>query len=179
MTEIVESTIISGVKFAKLQAFSDERGRFMETFRKEWFPERSWAILQANRSDSRAGVLRGLHFHHHQVDYWYVPQGTIRVALADLRTTSPTCGATEVVEIGNDNQVGIFIPTGVAHGFLALSDATVTYLVDNYYSGADEHGVAWNDPELNINWDTENPVLSVRDRRNPRLKEIPAEDLPA
>ena len=178
MIEIVESSLIKGVKFAKLRPFEDERGRFMETFRTAWFPERSWDIIQTNRSDSKAGVLRGLHFHHRQVDYWYVVKGTIRVALADLRPSSPTHLATQTVEIGDDNQVGVFIPTGVAHGFVALTDATLTYIVDNYYDGGDENGVAWNDPDLAIDWGVAEPILSNRDRNNARLADIPPDQLP-
>ncbi len=117
MAEIIKSDQIQGVKFAKLQAYGDERGRFMETFRTEWFPERSFDIVQTNRSDSIAGVLRGLHYHFNQIDYWYVPKGMIRVGMADLRRGSPTFGASQVIEIGDENQTGIFIPTGVAHGF--------------------------------------------------------------
>ena len=64
-----------------------------------------------------------------------------------------------MVEIGEENQWGIFIPVGVAHGFLALTDATLTYIVDNYYDGADEHGVAWNDPELAVPWQATTPIL--------------------
>lgn len=175
MAEIVKSSRIIGVKFAHLKAFADERGRFMETFRKEWFPERSWEIIQTNRSDSKAGVLRGLHFHNLQVDYWYCPAGRVRVALADVRPDSPTYKAIETVEIGDDNQMGVFIPVGVAHGFVALTDATLTYLVDNYYTGSDEFGVAWDDPDLGIDWGVEKPILSGRDQQNPRLAEL--EDL--
>ena len=91
MTQITESDRIAGVKFAQLQVFGDERGRFMETFRKDWFPERTWELFQSNRSDSKAGVLRGLHYHFRQVDYWHVPIGRIRVGLADLRASSLTC----------------------------------------------------------------------------------------
>ncbi|MFN8445284.1 MAG: dTDP-4-dehydrorhamnose 3,5-epimerase [Caldilineaceae bacterium] len=178
MSQIIESSQIQGVKFVQLRAFSDERGRFMETFRKEWFPERSWQIFQTNRSDSKAGVLRGLHYHFKQVDYWYVPNGRIRVGLADLRQSSPTVGKSEVVEIGDDNQMGIFIPVGVAHGFVALTAATLTYLVDNYYDGGDELGVAWNDPDLAVPWGINDPILSARDVQNPRWKEIPAEKRP-
>lgn len=178
LTEILESTLIAGVKFAHLRAFADERGRFLETFRKGWFPERSWEIVQTNRSDSRAGVLRGLHYHFKQVDYWYVPNGTIRVGMADLRRSSPTYGACQVVEIGDHNQIGILIPVGVAHGFLAVTNATLTYLVDNYYDGADELGVAWDDPDLAVPWNASDPLLSERDRRNPRLRELPVESLP-
>ncbi|MCB0129271.1 MAG: dTDP-4-dehydrorhamnose 3,5-epimerase family protein [Caldilineaceae bacterium] len=178
MTEIVASDLIQGVKFTRLRAFGDDRGRFLETFRKEWFPERTWAIFQTNRSDSAAGVLRGLHYHFKQVDYWYVPSGKVRVGLADLRQGSPTFQATQVIELGDHNQMGVFIPVGVAHGFYALTDATLTYLVDNYYDGADELGVAWDDPTLNVAWDAQAPLLSTRDQANPRFRDIPSAVMP-
>ncbi len=100
MTFIENCARIDGIKYVHLRGFGDERGRFMETFRREWFPERSWDMIQANRSDSVAGVLRGLHYHFHQVDYWYVPRGRIQVGLADLRIGSPTFGSSHVLEIG-------------------------------------------------------------------------------
>jgi len=178
MTDIVESDIIRGVKFARLTLFQDERGFFAETFRKEWFPERTWQIVQTNRNFSKAGVLRGLHYHHKQVDYWCVMHGTIRVGLADLRAASPTYGAAQTIDIGPDNQLGVFIPIGVAHGFFALTDSVLTYLVDNYYDGSDELGVAWNDPTLAVDWKVTDPNLSDRDRRNPFLADIPVEQLP-
>ncbi len=178
MTEIVTSTRIAGVKFAHLRAFGDERGRFLETFRKNWFPERAWDIVQTNRSDSKGGVLRGLHYHFHQVDYWYCPAGVLRVGLADLRRSSATYGASEVIEIGDNQQIGVFIPCGVAHGFYAVTDVTLTYLVDNYYNGGDEFGVAWDDPTLAVPWDAEAPILSERDRSNPRLSAIPEQQQP-
>lgn len=173
MPQIRTSPNIDGVKIVELKPFADERGRFIETFRKEWFPQRSWDIIQANRSDSRAGVLRGLHYHFNQVDYWYVLNGTIRAALADIRPDSPTAGATETIELGADRPLGLFIPVGVAHGFVALSDATLTYIVDNYYDSSDEFGVAWNDPQLDIQWKIDHPVLSERDAQNPFLRDIP------
>ena len=172
MAVLMESGQIVGVKFAQLEAFVDPRGRFMETFRKEWFPERTWDMFQANRSDSRAGVLRGLHYHFHQVDYWYAPVGRVRVGLADLRRSSPTYGASQVIEIGEHNAVGVFIPCGVAHGFVALTDATLTYLVDQYYNPRDEHGVLWNDPTLAVPWGISEPILSERDRQLPPLDAI-------
>jgi dTDP-4-dehydrorhamnose 3,5-epimerase len=178
MTQIVESSHIAGVKFALLRAHGDDRGRFVETFRKTWFPERSWTAFQTNRSDSKAGVLRGLHYHFHQVDYWYAAQGRIRVGLADLRSSSRTFGASEVIEIGEENQIGVFIPTGVAHGFYALTDATLTYIVDNYYNGADEFGVAWDDPSFQVAWNADQPLLSPRDQMNPLFAEIAEQNLP-
>jgi dTDP-4-dehydrorhamnose 3,5-epimerase len=173
-----ESERIAGVKIVSLTEFADERGRFLETFRRSWFPERTWDHVQANRSDSRKDVLRGLHFHHHQVDYWYLVGGRIRVGLHDLRRSSPTRGASETLVMGMDDPVGVFVPVGVAHGFLALEDSTLTYLVDEYYDASDEHGVAWNDPDVGIDWGIDEPLLSARDVANPRLREIPEDALP-
>jgi len=98
--------------------------------------------------------------------------------LADLRASSPTYGVSEVLEIGDHNQVGLFIPVGVAHGFLTLTDATVTYLVDQYYNGSDELGVAWNDPTLAVPWGVVDPILSARDQQNPLLPDIDPAKLP-
>ena len=173
-----ESVQISGVFTAPIKVFSDDRGRFMETFRREWFPWIDWTNMQSNRSESKAGVLRGLHFHRKQVDYWYVINGRIRVGMVDLRPSSRTYRATQTLDIGDDNNIGVFIPIGVAHGFVALSDVTLTYLVNQYYDGNDELGVAWNDPSLNIAWGIANPILSPRDQRNPLIKDIPKDWLP-
>ena len=178
MPEIHESPLIKDVHLASLKSFGDDRGRFTETFRKEWFPQRTWDIVQTNRSESKAGVLRGLHYHFHQVDYWFVAAGRIRAAMHDLRPHSPTSGATQMLEMGEENQIGLFIPVGVAHGFVTLKDAILIYIVDNYYNGTDEHGIAWNDPELAIPWDIEAPTLSARDAANPLLKDIPGDKLP-
>jgi dTDP-4-dehydrorhamnose 3,5-epimerase len=178
MAHIQESTLIKDVQIVTLNPFTDERGRFMETFRKEWFPQRSWEIVQTNRSDSKAGVLRGLHYHFHQVDYWYVMAGKIRAGLCDIRPGSPTYRAIQTIEMGEENQIGLFIPVGVAHGFITLTEATLAYLVDNYYDGDDEHGIAWNDPDIAIPWGVEAPLISPRDVENPFFKEIPLAKLP-
>jgi dTDP-4-dehydrorhamnose 3,5-epimerase len=122
--------------------------------------------------------LRGLHYHHKQVDYWQLLAGKIRVGLADLRPWSPTYRATEIVELDAAQPMGLYIPVGVAHGFYALTDATLLYLVDNYYTGSDELGVAWNDSELSVKWGVDNPILSERDATNPRLADIPPALLP-
>ncbi|MEW5985884.1 MAG: dTDP-4-dehydrorhamnose 3,5-epimerase [Chloroflexota bacterium] len=180
MPTIRESSHIPGVLLVELRPFADERGRFMETFRKEWFPHRNWSLIQANRSDSKAGVLRGLHYHHHQVDYWYVVNGRLRAGLVDLRRGSSTFRATQLIDVGADDHLGLYIPVGVAHGFLALTDVTLTYLVDNYYDGGrDEWGVAWDDPDIGLAWGIETPLVSPRDQGNPRLCDIPLDRLPA
>jgi dTDP-4-dehydrorhamnose 3,5-epimerase len=170
---ITESQTIQGVYIARLQSFGDERGHFRETFRNAWFPQVSWEKTQHNRSDSVAGVLRGLHYHFHQVDYWYVPRGRVRAAMADLRASSPTLGASLTLEMGEENDIGLFIPTGVAHGFAALTDCTLTYVVNNYYDGGgDEHGIAWDDPDFAIDWGLEAPLLSARDQANPLFRSV-------
>lgn len=165
-------TAVVGVQLVHLQPHEDDRGYFLETFRKEWFPQRLWRQVQTNRSESRAGVLRGLHFHQHQVDYWYVTRGRLRVGLADLRPESPTFRAATTLEMSGETPLGLFIPTRVAHGFVALTDVTLTYVVDNYFDGADENGVAWNDPELAVPWGVDEPVVSARDAANPRFREL-------
>jgi dTDP-4-dehydrorhamnose 3,5-epimerase len=170
---------IDGVFTVPIREYADERGRFMETFRKEWFPQVSWDMLQNNRSDSKAGVLRGLHYHFNQIDYWFTPKGTIRAALVDLRPSSPTYKAAATIEMGETNNIGLFIPVGVAHGFVALTDCTLIYVVNAYYDGEDEYGVAWNDPTFDLNWGLDSePVLSPRDVENRQLKDIPVSDLP-
>jgi dTDP-4-dehydrorhamnose 3,5-epimerase len=179
MPVIRDLTQIAGVKVVDLKSFGDDRGRFLETFRTEWFPERDWAQMQSNRSDSIAGVLRGLHYHFRQVDYWYLLQGRIRVALADLRRSSPTHGASAVLDLDSAMPQGIFIPTGVAHGYYALTDATIVYIVDQFYNGHDEMGVAWDDPELAVPWDVSAPMLSNRDQQNPRWRNLEPTKIPA
>lgn len=178
MATIRESETIAGVYVVDLDTFADERGRFMETFRKEWFPQRPWEHVQTNRSDSRQGVLRGLHYHFRQADYWYVVQGEIRAGLFDIRPESPTYRASQVVTMGGGRQIGLFIPTGVAHGFAALTNVTLTYVVDQYYDKSDEYGVAWDDPTAALDWGLEEPILSERDANNPHLDAISAGDLP-
>lgn len=178
MPNIEHSAGIDGVQIVTLNVFDDERGQFRETFRQEWFPQRSWDKLQSNMSQSRAGVLRGLHYHFEQVDYWVVTAGKIRAALYDLRRGSPTYGVAQTIEMGNEQQIGLYIPIGVAHGFVSLTAATLIYFVDNYYTGLDEFGVAWNDPVLGIDWGIDAPLVSPRDAANPFLQDIPAAHLP-
>ena len=179
MAQICPSPTIEGVYIAELQSHGDERGRFTEVYRKEWFPQRSWDALQWSRSESQQGVLRGLHYHHRQVDYWHCGMGALRVGLLDLRCSSLTRGQGLVIELDQELLRGVFIPAGVAHGFYAVTDAMLFYLVDSYYDGTDEWGVAWDDPDVGLDWGIEEgPILSPRDQNNPRLRDIPAADLP-
>ena len=173
MPKVQESDVVAGVYVVEPDVHGDERGRFIETYRREWFPS-GREMLQGNRGDRKAGALVGLHYHLHQADYWYVPFGTARVVLHDLREGGPTDGATLGLELSDQNHLGVFIPPGVAHGFAAITDMTITYLVDGYYNPADELGVAWDDPEIDADWGVTDPIVSKRDQENPRRKDLPA-----
>lgn len=156
---------------------TDARGLFVETYRDEWFPAAA-PMVQANRGDRVAGTVVGLHYHRFQADYWYVPEGTARVVLFDIRSGSPTEGASWTTDLGvqpdgTHCHDGIYIPRGVGHGFAALTDTTVSYLVDGYYNPDDELGVAWDDAGVAVDWGVTDPVLSDRDRANPVRGELP------
>ena len=174
---VTESDVIKDVYVVQPTPFGDSRGRFVESYRRSWFPH-GREMVQANRSDKAAGTVVGLHYHLHQADYWYFTKGDSLVVLHDLREGSPTDGATLHLEIGEADGRGVFIPPGVAHGFAAITDLTITYLVDGYYDPADELGVAWDDPEVAADWGVADPVLSGRDRANPRRADLPAAQRP-
>lgn len=173
MPKVTESELIAGVYVVEPDRFGDDRGFFVETYRRSWFPG-GREMVQSNRADRRAGALVGLHYHLHQADYWYVPFGTARMVLHDLREGGPTDGASMSVDLSGENHLGVYIPPGVAHGFSALTDMTITYLVDGYYNPADELGMAWNDPVVTVDWGVTDPVLSGRDQANPKRADLPA-----
>lgn len=158
--------MIHGVVVRDLQVHGDARGRFVETYRREWVPG-SREMVQANRADRQQGCVVGLHFHRLQADWWYVVAGTARVVLHDLRIGSPTDGETMSFDLAADRPRGVYIPPGVAHGFAALTEVTLTYLVDGYYDPADELGVRWDDPDIGADWGVTDPTLSERDTALP------------
>ena len=173
MPQIEQSTVIAGVIVVTPDVHGDNRGRFVETFRQEWLPEGAAVMVQGNRADRKEGALVGLHYHLHQADYWYVPFGHARVVLHDLRDGGPTDGATLELDLTGDNHLGVFIPPGVAHGFAAITDMVITYLVDGYYNPADELGLRWDDPAVVADWGVTDPILSARDQANPGRDAIP------
>jgi dTDP-4-dehydrorhamnose 3,5-epimerase len=163
---------IHGATLTSLESHADERGGFVEIMRAANFPDQ---FVQANHSRSRAGVLRGLHYHRHQADLWYVVRGRMQVGLADLRERrSPPSTASLVLD--SDDPAILYVPPGVAHGFLALIDLDLIYFVTRYFDETDEFGVAWDDPALLIQWENPNPILSERDLSAPPLRweEIPS-----
>lgn len=171
MPKVTASDKIDGVWIVEPSIHGDQRGLFIETYRREWFPN-GREMIQGNRANRQASAVVGLHYHLHQADYWYVPFGVARVVLHDLREGGPTDGATVELDLTGDNHMGVFIPPGVAHGFAALTDMVITYLVDGYYNPADELGVMWNDPAIGADWGLTDPILSDRDLNNPRRADI-------
>jgi dTDP-4-dehydrorhamnose 3,5-epimerase len=169
---------IDGVKIVNFKSFGDDRGYFFESFRQSWLPPGTRPMVQGNCSFSKKGVLRGLHYHLKQADFWAVPVGHVRAALYDFREWSPTYRACQTLDMGQKHPVGLYIPKGVAHGFYALEDSFMTYLVDEYYDNTDELGILWSDPALGLDWAAKDPILSKRDLANPAIAAIPADRRP-
>lgn len=165
---------VAGVVLVEPVVHGDDRGYLVEAYRREWLPEGAAEMVQVNRVERRRGTLVGLHWHRRQADYWYVVGGPARVVLHDLRAGSPTEGATWSADLGAPPHphTGLYIPPGVAHGFAALGDVTMTYMVDRYYDPSDELGVAWDDAEVAADWGVADPILSERDRTNPRRADV-------
>ena len=181
---------IPGVTWANLVRHEDERGSFRELWRARGFddlaPEAAGLpagtavrFVQSNLSVSAQGVLRGLHLHRLQLDHWVVTAGRAFVALVDVRPM--LAGGRPIVdarEVPADTTISI--PTGVAHGFLAMEPLELVYFVTNEYDGADELGFAWNDPDAAVPWPTVPgtadgaPILSGRDQANPPLRDLVA-----
>jgi dTDP-4-dehydrorhamnose 3,5-epimerase len=184
------ASALPGVRFGAVARHGDERGAFRELWRASAFAsieprdagETAGArptFVQANLSTSAPGVLRGLHYHRRQLDYWTVASGRTFVALVDVRPLLDGSGPRAVVEtreLAADEWV--VIPAGVAHGFLALEPLELLYLVTNEYDGSDELGFAWDDPAVGVPWPRlevtpdGRPILSGRDRSNPPLADL-------
>lgn len=171
-------TSIDGVLVVDVTAYGDERGYFMETYKRPDFVAGGIAVefVQDNQSSSTKGVLRGLHFqiNHPQSKLVRVVSGEVFDVAVDLRSGSPTYGKWEGVVLSADNKRQFFIPRGFAHGFLVLSDvAEFCYKCDDTYHPGDEGGLMWNDPEIGIDWPISEGmeiVLSEKDRVHPSFE---------
>ena len=159
----------------------DERGYFAETYRQDKFEDAlgyKVNFVQDNESKSHKGVLRGLHFQlapYAQSKLVRVIEGTVLDVAVDVRRGSPSFGQHVAVELSGVNKKQIFIPRGFAHGFLVLTDtATFAYKVDNYYSPEYDRGLAFDDSDLNIDWQLtkQQLLLSDKDTQQPRLTEL-------
>lgn len=173
-------TEIQGVYIIEPRVFGDSRGYFFESFSKKEFESKVGPVefVQDNESKSCYGVVRGLHFQkppHAQAKLVRVVKGKVLDVAVDLRKDSPTYGRHVAVELSEDNHRQVFIPKGFAHGFSVLSEEAVfQYKCDDYYAPETEGAVAWNDPELNIDWriPADMMILSEKDKRHPELKDL-------
>jgi dTDP-4-dehydrorhamnose 3,5-epimerase len=164
---------LPGVRRMRLEPHADERGSFTELWRASWLdPTVDGRFVQANLSRSRRGVLRGLHVHRGQADLWIVAGGRSSVALVDLRDATLGTGMPRSVMLELRRDEALFIPPLVAHGFLALTDLVLVYLVTSEFDGSDEIGFAWDDPQAAVPWPVDDPILSERDRSAPPLAAV-------
>ena len=151
---------------------ADARGSFTELWRASLTaPLDAEPMVQANLSRSRAGTLRRMHFHLHQADLWLLVEGQAAAATTDLRPLL-TGGAAVSQVFKFERGDALYIPRLVAHGFLALTDVALVYLVSREYDASDEHGFAWDDAAAAIEWPAVPGTVSGRDRDNPRLHDV-------
>lgn len=173
-------TDIEGIVIVESEVYGDERGYFFESFNAERFLAETGVevtFVQDNESLSKRGTLRGLHFQkepYAQAKLVRVVRGRVLDVAVDIRKESPTFGRYVAVELSGENHRQMFIPKGFAHGYIALEDDTVfQYKCDEYYHPEVEDGIAWNDPQIGIEWPlSENEItLSDKDKNRVLLKD--------
>lgn len=175
--EIVK-TKIPDLYIVKPSVFEDNRGYFFESYNKESFKQHGidQNFVQDNESKSGKGVLRGLHFQKPPFDQGKlvrVMHGAVLDVAVDLRGSSATYGHWVSVELNHENKWMYWIPPGFAHGFVTLEDDTVFfYKCTNVYNRESEGSIYWNDPDLNIDWKVNNPILSEKDMKGPLFKDF-------
>jgi dTDP-4-dehydrorhamnose 3,5-epimerase len=174
--QIIE-TDIAGVKIIEPKVFGDQRGFFTETFQTRRYAEAGIdkPFLQDNMSRSSQGILRGLHLQGSKAQGKLVTvlRGTVRDVAVDVRVGSPTFGRHVAVELSDENRRQLWVPRGFAHGFAVLSEtADFFYKCDELYSPEDEMVIAWDDPDLGIDWGLDQPKLSARDAAGRKLADV-------
>ena len=176
------SAKLEGVVLVEPDVHGDERGFLVETFRRDAWAEVGVDVefVQHNQSRSVKDTLRGLHFQTEpgQAKLVRCPRGAIFDVAVDLRRDSPTFGRWEGHVLDDESHRQLFVPAGFGHGFAVLSDlADVTYLLSSAYDPATEAGIAWDDPDVGVEWPVDSPLLSDRDKTAPTLAEV-ADTLP-
>jgi len=178
----VVHTPLPGVLLLELDTHPDSRGHFVETYRRSTYGQLGIGpFVQGNRSRSREGVVRGLHYQrrHPQGKLVNVARGRLMDVVVDIRVGSPAFGRVFVTELSAANGRQLWVPPGCAHGICALSDhVDLLYRCTDYYVPGDGVGIAFDDPDLAIRWPDREPLLSEADRRWPRLCEVPNAELP-
>lgn len=173
----VSRTELEGVLLLEPTIHGDSRGRFFESYKKEQCLEFGIQenFVQENQSLSQKNVLRGLHYRIEpdQSKLVRVIRGEVFDVVVDIRKNSPTFGKWQSFILSESNYLQLYVPVGFAHGFCVLSDtAEFLYKVSEYYSAEKEKGIIWNDPDIGIDWPVSDPILSEKDKINPRLRSL-------
>jgi len=172
----IKETSIPGLLVIERPIFGDERGYFKEIFRLDALEKhigKKYQFKQMNHSYSLPRVIRALH-----AENWnkivYPITGKMFAAIVDIRIESKTFGRVETYNFDEEKPFALFIPKGLANSICVTGDKPVhyIYLVDAYYTGSDTKAIAWDDPDLKINWPVKNPIISERDKDNPRLRDL-------
>ena len=176
MSEFVINTPIKGLLILKRPTHFDERGFFREVFHLNELEEalgEKVNFIQLNHSLSKKGVIRALH-----AENWnklvYPVTGKMFAAVVDIRDDSSTFGMVETFEFSAEDRYALYIPEGFANSICVTGeeDLNYIYLVDKYYDGTDTKAITWDDPDLAIDWPIKNPIISQRDKNNPRLRDL-------
>jgi dTDP-4-dehydrorhamnose 3,5-epimerase len=172
-------TKIKDLYILEPRVFGDDRGYFFESFNSQTFQEligEEVEFVQDNQSMSGENIVRGLHFQNPpfaQGKLVRVIKGEVIDVAVDIRKDSPTYGEHVSVRLSGENNRMFWIPPGFAHGFSSLEEGTIfSYKCTNYYSKESEGSVAWDDPELNINWGVENPIISEKDQESRLFRDL-------
>ncbi len=174
----IDTTPIEGLLIITPKVFNDERGYFFESYNDKTFKDLGLTInfVQDNESLSSKGVLRGLHFQkppYSQGKLVRVVKGSVLDVAVDLRRSSKTFGKWHSIILNGESKQMFYIPEGFAHGFITLEDNTIfSYKCTNLYNKESEGSIRWNDPDINIDWNCVNPILSDKDKKSPFLKDI-------
>ncbi len=175
---MVEKTFIKDILIIKPSVFTDSRGYFFESFNRNRFSEHGLEsdFIQDNVSKSVKGTIRGLHYqvgNHAQSKLCQVIHGKVLDVAVDIRFGSPTFGKHFSIELSGENKLQLWIPKGFAHGFSVLSDEAIfSYKCTAFYNKEDERTILFNDPDLAVNWKTADPVVSEKDLKGTRFREI-------
>ena len=168
---------IQGLKIIENNSFEDDRGYFMEFYNQKTYQNllnKDNSFVQDNISSSKKNVIRGLHFQAPPFDQGklvQVLQGKALDVVVDIRRDSPTFGEHYKIELSSKNKIQFWVPSGFAHGFISLEDDTLfSYKCTQFYSKDHERALLWNDKTLNIDWGTQNPIVSQKDQEAPHFK---------
>jgi len=170
----ISATTLPGLFRIERPMRQDERGFFHEVVRPEELNQVTgldFQVRQVNHSHSIKGVVRGLHAERWNKIVW-VARGRAFSAIVDIRPESPTFGRHETFELDDQNGLALFIPEGFANSVCALTEIDYVYLVSKVYDGSDTTAVAWDDPDIAVSWPNSDPIISERDRHNPRLRDL-------